>query len=550
MPLTIIHKHSDATTAGVADPPLATDLASGELGVNFSADDPALYIVDNANNVRKIQGTPNRKFTLQNDDVNLVGGDTTTAINAALTTGAIIPSVASLLISDQVEVQDSGNPDANTNVTVGRYFYDGAIWFSSGSGGASVTVGDTAPASPAAGDLWWDSSEASGSNGGRLYLWYEDGDSNQWVQTSNVGGGGGSSVSVGDTPPATPTAGDLWWDSSDTGGRLWVWYVDANSSQWVEASPNQAGSSFWIRDDATTTVSPSAAGDDVFTSGDMKVGGTTAAPNIDLKADGSASFATGKYTIASDNAGMVYSRDSASILFVRNDGATDPSGIDIRIPNGLTAPGAADKFYIRGGKVSAVGSQDFYIGTDGSASFGGASAGRMLNVRKQNTAAFFGQPADGAAADMVTIQCGTNAGDTSTRYINFRRQDGSIIGYVGMNGANAITFSTNVSDYRLKENVVPLPNSIGRLKALRPVRFNFIESPSEIFDGFIAHECTDIPKAVIGEKDAVDEEGKIIPQSVDVTRMIPLLTAALQEALTRIEALEAEVTALKGGTTN
>ena len=147
-----------------------------------------------------------------------------------------------------------------------------------------------------------------------------------------------------------------------------------------------------------------------------------------------------------------------------------------------------------------------------------------------------------------------NSGDTNTRYINFRRQDGTIIGYVGMNGASAVTFSTNSSDYRLKENVVPLPDSIERLKALRPVRFNFIASPDEIFDGFIAHECTDIPKAVIGEKDAVDEEGEIVPQGLDTTRMIPLLTDALQKALTRIEALEAtnasleaRLTALEGG---
>jgi len=178
---------------------------------------------------------------------------------------------------------------------------------------------------------------------------------------------------------------------------------------------------------------------------------------------------------------------------------------------------------------------------------GGAGGNRKFNVESQNNSVFLKAPSNGSCNDMVSIQCGTNAGDTTTRYINFRRQNGTIIGFVGMNGASAVTFSPNASDYRLKENVVPLPNSIDRLKALRPVRFNFIESPGEIFDGFIAHECTDIPKAVLGEKDAVDDEGKIVPQSVDVTRMIPLLTAALQEALTRIEALEAEVTALKGG---
>ena len=47
----------------------------------------------------------------------------------------------------------------------------------------------------------------------------------------------GSTVSVGDTPPASPRAGDLWWDS--VGGQMYVWFADANSSQWV--STNNSG---------------------------------------------------------------------------------------------------------------------------------------------------------------------------------------------------------------------------------------------------------------------------------------------------------------------
>jgi hypothetical protein len=49
----------------------------------------------------------------------------------------------------------------------------------------------------------------------------------QWAQI-------GGSVGVGDTAPTTPQPGTLWWDS--VGGQLYVWYVDANSSQWVVAN--------------------------------------------------------------------------------------------------------------------------------------------------------------------------------------------------------------------------------------------------------------------------------------------------------------------------
>ena len=51
----------------------------------------------------------------------------------------------------------------------------------------------------------------------------------------NIGGG----AAIGDTPPANPGAGDLWWNSAD--GRMYVYYTDANSSQWVDLSAGGAG---------------------------------------------------------------------------------------------------------------------------------------------------------------------------------------------------------------------------------------------------------------------------------------------------------------------
>ena len=65
-------------------------------------------------------------------------------------------------------------------------------------------------------------------------------------------------------------------------------------------------------------------------------------------------------------------------------------------------------------------------------------------------------------------------------------------------------------------------------------------------DGFIAHEVTPaIPHCVSGEKDAVDENGKMKTQQMEYSQLTPLLTAALQEAIAEIETLKAEVAALK-----
>jgi hypothetical protein len=54
-----------------------------------------------------------------------------------------------------------------------------------------------------------------------------------------LSGGGSGFVVVSDTPPATPFPGMLWWES-DT-GALWFWYVDANSSQWVQINFTPTG---------------------------------------------------------------------------------------------------------------------------------------------------------------------------------------------------------------------------------------------------------------------------------------------------------------------
>jgi len=114
--------------------------------------------------------------------------------------------------------------------------------------------------------------------------------------------------------------------------------------------------------------------------------------------------------------------------------------------------------------------------------------------------------------------------------------------------ASAFTVS---SDYRLKENIVPMALSIDRLMKLKPVKFNFIDANHMEYgkatvDGFIAHEVQAlIPEAVRGEKDAVDDRGEPSYQGIDQSKLVPLLVASLQEAVAKIESLEARVTALE-----
>lgn len=105
--------------------------------------------------------------------------------------------------------------------------------------------------------------------------------------------------------------------------------------------------------------------------------------------------------------------------------------------------------------------------------------------------------------------------------------------------STATAYNTS-SDYRLKENLVPITGAVDRVNALQPRRFNFISDPDTTVDGFVAHEVSPIvPESVNGEKDAVDEDGNPVYQGIDQSKLVPLLTAAIQELTARIEALEA-----------
>ena len=142
---------------------------------------------------------------------------------------------------------------------------------------------------------------------------------------------------------------------------------------------------------------------------------------------------------------------------------------------------------------------------------------------------------DGATA--VVVRRDTNDGGV----MSFMRGS-SFVGSITVT-ASATSFNTS-SDYRLKENITPVTDGITRLQQLKPARFNFIADPDKTVDGFIAHEVQDlVPEAIHGEKDAVDEDGNPIYQGIDQSKLVPLLTAALQEAVAKIESLEARLTA-------
>jgi hypothetical protein len=161
----------------------------------------------------------------------------------------------------------------------------------------------------------------------------------------------------------------------------------------------------------------------------------------------------------------------------------------------------------------------------------------------------------------------TSNSTSASKHMIFANPNGNV-GDIRTNGSS--TSYVTSSDYRLKENVEYDWDATTRLKQLRPSRFNFIADADTTVDGFLAHEVQDIvPEAISGVKDemkeeeyevtpaVLDEDGNVVTeavmgtrevpeyQGIDQSKLVPLLTKAIQEQQALIESLEARITALE-----
>ena len=203
----------------------------------------------------------------------------------------------------------------------------------------------------------------------------------------------------------------------------------------------------------------------------------------------------------------------------------------------------------------------------------GAERMRILSggeVIINRTSTFFGgnilQIVGKNDAEVVAIAVATN-GKKAIQFANAGLSDvGNIV-----TSSSSVAYNTS-SDYRLKENETPITDGITRLKTLKPYRFNWLAdndengNPTQTVDGFFAHEVTAVPEAINGTKDAMhpevlytadDElpEGKEIGdvkevakpnhQSIDQSKLVPLLVASVQELIAENETLKTRITALE-----
>jgi hypothetical protein len=172
----------------------------------------------------------------------------------------------------------------------------------------------------------------------------------------------------------------------------------------------------------------------------------------------------------------------------------------------------------------------------------GSHGNMYLNTTSQIESSVFSVSSNGTA----NIGSKVTADNTQTHII-FANGNGNV-GNITTNGS-ATSYNTS-SDYRLKENASAITDGITRLKTLKPYRFNWKSvGVGTTVDGFLAHEVTAVPEAITGTKDLVTTSSDVsagiatavgipIYQGIDQSKLVPLLTAALQEAVEETESLK------------
>lgn len=141
-------------------------------------------------------------------------------------------------------------------------------------------------------------------------------------------------------------------------------------------------------------------------------------------------------------------------------------------------------------------------------------------------------------------------GTAASTHMSFQNDNGQV-GYIQTSGS--LTIFGTTSDYRLKENVLPMVGALEKVLQLKPVTYTWKTNGSD-GQGFIAHELQEVvPDCVSGSKDAVetyvDENGnqqtRLAYQGIDTSFLVATLAAAIQELKAINDSLIARIVVLE-----
>jgi hypothetical protein len=147
--------------------------------------------------------------------------------------------------------------------------------------------------------------------------------------------------------------------------------------------------------------------------------------------------------------------------------------------------------------------------------------------------------------DGFVERAGTGGSDNGGNIINFNWNGTQLEGWV-----DTTEVASNItSDYRIKENVTPIQDGVlDKINQLNPINYTqascsiFPQITGSIKTSLIAHELQEVfPDLVIGEKDAMNEDGTPLLQKYDEDALTIYLLKAVQELSQKVDSLEAQL---------
>jgi hypothetical protein len=166
--------------------------------------------------------------------------------------------------------------------------------------------------------------------------------------------------------------------------------------------------------------------------------------------------------------------------------------------------------------------------SDGKFGIGTSSPGRSLQVQSSDNTSVYIESTTSDNNGMMILNGNTNQfwGNGYHEFIMFQNQ-GNTIGQITAPNGSSVSYNTT-SDYRLKKDLKPF-KGLELINRLKTYDFAWKVDDSRMY-GFMAHELQDVlPYIVSGQKDVVDATGKIIPQTLDYSKLTPILVKAIQE---------------------
>ena len=381
------------------------------------------------------------------------------------------------------------------------------------------------------------------------------------IATIHIAGGGGSggsaSIGVGSTPgdafSGIITSGNLWYNTDL--GRLFIYYQDDGSAQWVDAAPFNVGiitqltsvsfndgsvtdpsltfgtdqnSGFFSPADGSISFSSNTSGIVTFNSGGVDVNGIVTATSF----VGDGSGLTG--VASTDN--IQTSTEAEFISGIKISGVSTFSGeIDANAKIVATATDNVIPFlYSTLGDLPSASTYHgafAHVHSEGKAYY--AHAGNWVELVNKETDGITGTGSENYNVGVITattVQVGT-ALTLSTDILD----GGGTVNILGNNlnlaGVATAQDFDSLSDANFKDNIETVSNALEKVDSLRGVRFNWKRSGTPAY-GVIAQELEQVLPELVHGGTGAD------PKTVNYNGIIGVLIESIKELSARVTELE------------